>query len=100
MAQAYGWSARRVESELTDELLLLYLDSAADRLAAAHETSFVESVEASRMGVIFAHNGKAHGSWLRRRKAKEGRGLVGEALERAVGAIAATHSEYVVVGAR
>ncbi len=98
MAATYHWTTRYIERELTDELLVLYLDEEADRVQAR----FVEAVEASRMGVIFASNGKAHASWTRQLKghANRNRGLTGQALEQAVQSFAAMHNEYVVMGAR
>lgn len=100
MAATYGWSARKVESELTDEQLTLYLDEAVDRLRDRAQHRFDAMIEAVRAGTIFAHDGKAHGNWLRKRKSPLARGLTGEALERAVSGFALVHPEYVVRGAR
>lgn len=98
MAAEYGWSARHIERELTDEMLVLYLDTAAARISSREDARVVRMIETVRAGTIFAHDAKAHASWLRKRKAPSARGLSGAALERAVGGFAMTHPEYVVHG--
>jgi hypothetical protein len=59
---------------------MLYLDSARDRLDA----DFRSSVEAARMGTVFASNANAYQSWSRRTSVPEGSGLTGKALEVAI----------------
>jgi hypothetical protein len=78
---------------------VLYLDEAADRLGNHAQRAFDDRVEAVRAGTIFAHNGKAHAAWVRKRK-RGPLGLTGAALEQVVRALAMTHPEYVVEGAR
>jgi len=97
VAATYGWTARRVETELTDEQFITYLDEAFDRT----RSTFESDVEVARLGVIFAHNNKAYGKWTRRANASsKPRGLHGESLERAIAALRMTNPEYVVEGPR
>lgn len=96
MAAEYGWTARAVE-QLTDELLVLYLDSAADRIGSRAQAEFDTSVEAVRVGTIFAHDGKQHARWMRSRTPKRP-ALSEAALEAAIVNIARMFPENVVRG--
>jgi hypothetical protein len=100
MASEYGWTVRTVRDQLTDEQLVLYLDSMVDRVEATRDARFDAMVESARLGVVFAHSPKHHERWIRRRKQSRGEpvGLTGEALERAVTAYQMTTPEYVVTG--
>lgn len=97
MAQAFGWSARHIERELTDELLVMYLDEETDRLTADVRVRFDSMVEAVRAGTIFAHDGRQHQRWVRSRQPK-GRALSGDALEAAVMRIAQMFPGNVIRG--
>lgn len=90
MAATYHWPARHIERELTDELLILYLDEEVDRVRDRAQADFDRTVEAVRVGTIFAHDGKQHARWVNsRRVLHRGAGLTGDALEAAVRGIAA-----------
>lgn len=96
MASTYHWSARHIEHELTDELLVLYLDEETDRVRDRAQADFDRTVEAVRVGTIFAHDGRQYARWLAGKPAaKRGRGLTGDALEAAVMGIAAMFPENV-----
>jgi hypothetical protein len=64
------------------------------------------AVESARLGYVFARNKGAYDKWRRTRPAASGtgrggasgRGLTGDALERAVMAVSVATPEYVVVG--
>jgi hypothetical protein len=84
VAAEYGWSPRHVEAQLTDELLVLLLDGATDRLDAR----FRQAIETTRAGTIFAHDEKQHGRWVRSAAPKRN-ALSGDALEQAIRGIAA-----------
>ena len=100
MAAEYHWSPRYVEGQLTDELFILYLDAAVDRLGDRAKARFETLVEAVRAGTIFGHDDRQYRKWtgFRRAAATESHGLRGAALEQAVMALARAHPEYVVVG--
>jgi hypothetical protein len=87
VAAEYGWTSRYVETELTDELLLDYLDAAQERI----EDRFETQVEAVRVGMVIAGNPKAMQRWSSRtrRFGKQQRGLTGAALDSAVMNVAA-----------
>lgn len=72
---------------------MVYLDAAADRV----DERFRSSVEAARMGTVFASNRKAYDQW-RRDAAPKGRGLTGDALEAAVRRIAEQFPDNVIRG--
>lgn len=95
-AATYGWTARRVRTELTDELLLLYLEEASERITDAHESE----VEAIRAGTILAYDAKAYRRWRSAVDRRHDRrtGLTGAALEAAVMSLAGAHPEYVAYG--
>jgi hypothetical protein len=98
-ARTWGWSAPYARQHETKERLLAYLDAAEER----QERDFRESVEAVRLGTIFAHDGRAYGRWNQRRRSSGsapsgGGGLTGMALERAIFGLAARNPEYVVRG--
>lgn len=102
MAAEYGWTVRRIRSELTDELLLLYVDALVDRVEQDHEDRFDALVNATRLGVVFAHEPKHFATWNRRRKRQRGQavGLTGAALEAAVSSWQMTMPMYIVEGPR
>jgi len=81
---------------------VLYLDAAVDRITDDHRRRFTDAVEAARLGTIFASGQKqtnrAYKAWRRNLEGDRpdaGAGLTGDALERAVGVLAAFHPEYV-----
>jgi len=76
----------------------MLLDASVDRVEERAETDFDRAVTAVRVGYVIARDRKAARSWDRRvaRKHGESVGLTGAALESAIGALAATHPEYVV----
>ena len=94
IAAEYGWTPRYIETELTDELLLDYLDAAQERI----EDRFETQVEAVRVGTVIAGNAKAMQRWSTRtrRHGKQQRGLTGAALESAVMNVAAIFPENVI----
>lgn len=78
-----------MERELTDELLVMYFDQAADRLAEQAQSRFDADVEAVRTGTIFAHDNKQYRRWRRvSRSARTQAALVGESLERHIASLA------------
>lgn len=79
-ASEYGWSTARIAEELTDELLVTYLDAATDRERDANR-NWIEFV---RIGTIFAHDQKAYQRWKRTETKPTGLGLTGSSLEQAV----------------
>ena len=98
MASAYGWTPRVVERELTDELLILYLDEAVDRRTKDNEARFDSMVEATRIGTVFAHDKKQYDRWRRASRKRRPRGLKGEALERVMAAFAVQNPDLVAFG--
>lgn len=101
MASTYGWTARYVDDELTDEQLTLYLDEAVDRLEADRESEWLARVESARLGVVFAHNRKAYRKWSTKMRRKTSSGVANAMnLERQIAALAITNPEYVVHGPR
>lgn len=80
----------------------MLLDAAVDRVEDRAVSDFDSAVAAVRIGNVISRDRKAAASWDRKvaRRNKESVGLTGANLEAAVMALAATHSEYVVVGAR
>jgi hypothetical protein len=98
MAATFGWTARYIERELTDELLVMYLDEEVDRLRNRTQADFDSLVEAVRAGTIFAHNKKAHDKYIASSAAKQKRpSLTGAALEAAVMNIAKMFPDNVTV---
>lgn len=100
-AAEYGWSPAFLEEGLSDEQLVAYLDAASDRIGQHRKADFEASVEAVRVGTIFAHDQKAAARWRRSLARQDGHqvGLTGAALEGAVATLARSNPEYVVVGA-
>lgn len=82
---------------MTDEQLGVYLDRAADRL----RREFIDRAEAVRVGTVAALDKKAAQRWrtIVASSTPRKRGLVGQALETAVSALALRNPEYVVRGA-
>jgi hypothetical protein len=100
VAAEYGWAPRQVRHELTDELLLAYLEAGEERHAALYR----RQVEAQRSGYVFAYNHDAYRRWLAGQRVhpgavagRDGGGLAGAELERVVMALARTHSDIVAV---
>jgi hypothetical protein len=67
VAQAYGWGPQYLESGLTDEQLVAYLDAGQERLNDEGRARFDEAIEAVRMGTIFSQDAKQYGGWVARR---------------------------------
>jgi hypothetical protein len=102
VAAEYGWTHRQIDRALTDELLVLYVDSSVDRITGRVRAQFDSWVEAVRVGMIFAHDRRQYQRWLRQRPRTPGErspGLTGAALERAILAIGAMHPDIVTVQA-
>jgi hypothetical protein len=78
----------------------MLLDASVDRVEERAESDFERAVTAVRVGYVTARDRKAARSWDRRSAKRHGAslGLSGAALESAIGALAATHPEYVVNG--
>lgn len=70
-----------------------------DRLTAEKRQEFDSGVDRVRIGYLTARSEKARRSWERRPGAARAAGVDGRSLEAAVMGLAATHPEYVVVGA-
>jgi len=93
----WGYDHRRLETELTDELFVLYLDAAHDRLADAGDAA----IEAVRIGTIFAHDARAYRSWrgrAARMNARRTAPLSDAALEAQLMALAAVFPKNVTRG--
>lgn len=76
-AKEYGWSPEYVESGLTDEQLVAYLDAASERLPNA----FDADVEALRMGWIFGHDQRQYSRWRRDADRRSGRQSPGTTID-------------------
>lgn len=83
MAAEYHWTARYVEAELTDELLVMLLDAAYDRRADHAQADFASMVEAVRAGSIFATSSdgnRQHARWQADSARRAGRRAAGKDL--------------------
>ncbi len=97
LAAEYQWSTRYIRANLTDELLVLYLDDAIDRRSDRIKSDFESTVEAVRVGYITARDKAAFQKWSRRRaQPTKGSGLTGAALEQAVMQVAAIFPDNVI----
>lgn len=63
VAETYRWGPDYLDTVLTDEQLVAYLDAAQTRLEGASRDRFVELVEANRIGAVFAHDAKQYARW-------------------------------------
>ncbi len=99
-AAEYGWTPKEVEEELSDEQLIALLDAATDRRSERATADFESSVEAARVGYIFARDQKQYAKWRRSTERRNPRkvGLTGTELETAIRGIAQMFPENVIVG--
>lgn len=63
VAHAYGWGSDYIESRVTDEQLVAYLDAAQERLRSEARARSAELVDAVRAGWIFAHDEGQYDRW-------------------------------------
>lgn len=90
VASSYGWGPEYVELAVTDEQLVVYLDSFQERIDAQRAADFDSWVDAVRLGTVFAHDARQYSAWRARtrRSGSKSRGLTGAALEAAVARVA------------
>src|SRR6185295_3805958 len=94
VARQYGWNAEYLDTRVTDEQLVAYVDAYNDRLEDEATAAFHTAVEAQRAGAIFARreNDRQYQAWRRKTaRATEKIGLTGKALESAIMGFAAMH---------
>jgi hypothetical protein len=100
-ASEYGWTARTVETQLTDEQLELYARASSRRQRDVVEVRHHAAVEAVRLGTVFAYDADAARRWHRdvgsARGRSRGRGLTGQALENAILGMAQRRPDLVVM---
>lgn len=80
-AAEYGWAPGYIESGLTDEQLVAYLDASSERRAAAADGEFTTTVEAFRAGTIFGSDQRQYTRWRRDADRRSGRQSPGTTIE-------------------
>lgn len=96
-AAEYGWTARKVEQDITDEQLYEYFISADARIERKNRNEYEAAIEANRIGYIIARDADAFRRYQRMTTQHgKGQGLTGADLERAIDKLAMDQPHLVV----